>query len=110
MAPPPGQGQQDGRARADAAHRTDPPPPESPVWLPSLAQPRSAGAQAQAQQARSPGAAYTVPRAKNLASSSTHRNNDPAGLYSVNTLPQLDALQLPTLRRKKVKRIKHSDN
>ncbi len=79
---PPTSGQDNGGDRG----RGDPPPAESPVWLPTLSQPKVPGS-------RSPGV-FTLPKTRHLPMANTTRgaHNSDAGLYSMSTLPQLDAL------------------
>jgi hypothetical protein len=91
MAPSPSK---DGQQRA----RLDPPPAESPVWLPSLAQTRGAGGHSPSK---------TLPKTKNLPMANTLKQHggDPASLFSMSTLPHLDALELPGMRKKKVRAV-----
>lgn len=76
------------------AGRIEPPPPEPPVWFPSLAQGRGLMG--------SPGrgtATGTMPKTRNMPIANTLRSGN--DLFSISTLPQLDALELPGMARKK---------
>ncbi|KAG2501733.1 hypothetical protein HYH03_000233 [Edaphochlamys debaryana] len=70
----------------------EPPVPESPVWLPSIAQgkPNSRGG--------SPGAGFTLPRARQIPVPSALKSN--AELFSINTMPSMEQLDI-TARKKK---------
>ncbi len=72
----------------------EPPPAESPVWLPSLAQPKAVGRSVAA-----PGG--TLLKAKNYLAASTLKahGGNAAALFSMDTLPDVGALE--TKKKKK---------
>jgi hypothetical protein len=69
----------------------EPPAPESPVWLPSIAQGRATG------RLGSPGTGgFTLPRAR--AQPATLKSS--AELFSMNTLPSLEHLEFGAQKKK----------
>eukprot|EP00798_Chlamydomonas_sp_ICE-L_P012760 gene12760-16011_t len=83
-----------GTGNGTRGNPRDFPPPENAMWmLPDLGS---------SSPKRSPGAPFTLPKARTVPTiNSVNRVND-SGLFSMSTLPQLDALELPgaTGRRK----------
>ncbi len=72
------------------------PTPESPVWLPSLAVPRgSPGFMASVGHSTS---GFTLPKARNLLTQPNKRSQ-PASLFSMATLPTLETLGMPGMRK-----------
>lgn len=81
--------------------RLEPPTAESPVWLPSVAQPR--GSPGSNRASVSPG---TLTKARHLPEPNTLKayGGNTASLFSIKTLPDMGVLDLPGLSsRKKVK-------
>ena len=81
-----------------------PPPPESPLWLPSLA----ARGASPGQHGRTHGhshVGYTLPKARHLPAGGS---KDASGLFSMSTLPTLESLELPGARRDRPKVLKGS--
>jgi hypothetical protein len=76
--------------------RVEPPPAESPVWLPSLANPRNGHAEA------SPHRPGTLLKAKNYLAVSTLKTHggNPAALFTISTLPEVNALEFPGSKKK----------
>ncbi|KAG2451278.1 hypothetical protein HYH02_003884 [Chlamydomonas schloesseri] len=70
----------------------DPPVPESPVWLPSIAQGKSPG------RAGSPGAGFTLPKTRQIPMPTQLKSN--AELFSIGTLPSMEHLEFGTKRKK----------
>ncbi|KXZ55711.1 DHC8 protein [Gonium pectorale] len=70
----------------------EPPVPESPVWLPSIAQGRGSS------RGGSPGAGFTLPKTRNIPVPTTLKSN--AELFTIGTLPNMANLDIGTRRRK----------
>jgi dynein heavy chain len=70
----------------------DPPVPESPVWLPSIAQGKSPG------RTGSPGTGFTLPKTRQIPMPTQLKSN--AELFSIGTLPSMEHLEFGTKRKK----------
>ncbi len=78
----------------------EPPVPESPVWLPSIAQGRSSP------RAGSPGPGFTLPKTRHIPVPTGLKSN--AELFSISTMPSMDHLDIVGHTRKKVKLVRCS--
>ena len=85
---------------ADGTHyrSVETPIPESPVWLPKAAQPKTSSPMG------------TLPKTRNLPTANTLKTSggDASALFSIKTLPSLESRELPGIKKKAAKTPAHS--